>query len=219
MKRLTLVAALVAALGTLGSASRADAQYGRDNTMRPRLILKGMFGFTGDIDVGNGIDFEGPGLRTSLGVAAEGEAPIASFFSFGGMVGALWYDPQNVNGANIGRSTLVDINVVPKLRLPWDTGETHGQVYIGVPGGLTLSFLDTDLANFVGEDVRTGFGWNIGGVIGAQIFLNPAFGIVGEVGYHYHWFRHTFDETLTGNDRANFSFSQFMVNAGIVLAF
>lgn len=191
--------------------------YATPDELRPRLILKGLFGFGGDVRIrGGAIDVPDPGLRTSLGVAVQSEAPLSRYFSFGGLIGALWINPEAIEGVTLDRNFLVDINIIPKFRLPFDLGVNHGEFYVGVPGGLTLSFLDRTFEDTLGDDVRIGLGFNVGVVVGAQFFLTRSFGILGEVGYQYHWIRHTADDPLAGTFDADLSFGQFVVNAGIV---
>lgn len=193
--------------------------YAVPDEMRPRLIFKGLFGFGGNLRIdGEQPALAEPDMGTSLGVAAQAEAPLSRYFSFGGLVGALWFDPESIGANTIDRSVLVDINLIAKLRYPFGLGENHGEIYLGVPGGLTLSFLDTSLENTLGNDVRVGLGFNVGAVVGTQLFLTRSFGIMGEAGYQYHWFRHSVDRPLGGTFDTDLHFGQFVVNAGIVFA-
>jgi hypothetical protein len=168
--------------------SAASAQVPRP-WMDPRIGIKGVVGLGGEAD----FDFETDqdsklDMEATIGLAGQLELPLHEYFVIGGLIGAQWWDVDN-SDPNFGRSTMMDIDVLLKLRAPVRARRSFGEIYAAVPVGFSFNFLhssyERDLTN-----VDSGFGWNYGIVGGVQWFFSDDVGILGEVGYVVHRVQH-----------------------------
>lgn len=197
----------------------SQARYqGRSNpNMRSRLSIRGTIGFGGTAKIdqlGGKQD-----LTRSYGGALEIDTPIIPLLSLGGEFAALGWRTQPAQSFHFDRNVLMDFSLVPKLRLPFNGESVFGAFYVGMPVGLTLDVLDQSYdqaLNLAGANVKTGYGYNIGGRVGLEIFPSPRVGITGEVGYRYHWIHHGANGPLGTSGGVKMKLQQLMVHAGLV---
>ena len=67
---------------------------------------------------------------------------------------------------------------------------------------------------YAGEDVNTALGLHIAIMFGARLELNPALGLLAEIGYLMHSFTHTLD-TAAGDVEVDVDLSEAAFNFGI----
>jgi hypothetical protein len=73
--------------------------------------------------------------------------------------------------------TVLDFDLLPRLRYPFK--KKAGEIYLGVPVGLSLFMADV-------EGAEDELGWNISVVMGGLFRLSDSFGLFTELGYLIH---------------------------------
>lgn len=215
--RITLLGPAAALIALILASAPSTARADDDPNLLPRLHLKGVFGVAGNAKV-DGLDGRRD-LDTSYGGAAEIEVPLVQLLSLGAEAMVVGWRTKAAKSYEFDRNVLIDLSAVPRLRLPFDGEAVFGAFYVGVPIGFTIHVLDdsyNQALNLVGTDVKTGFGWNIGGRGGVQLFVSPRVGLVGEVEYRYHWIHHGVDGPVTSPSDEKLKIQQLYVHAGLV---
>lgn len=185
-------AALLAAL--LGQAkARADLPQSGDvvpSETQWRALVGAESGFAGRIAFdGAPIGDATQGLRSTWGFTVRIEKPLARYFTLGGRLAVRWWNTRALQDASVHRSSIADLGLMPKFRIPFASTGGNGEVYFGLPGGLSLSFLATDL----GGEQPVAAGWHLGGVTGSQYFFSRRVGLFGEIGWVHHHAYHRRD--------------------------
>ena len=175
--------------------------------MSPKLVVKPLLGLGGDV---NDAD-----LDPTFGGAVHYEHPIVELFVLGAYAGIQSWNTTVGNDLGLGRSTLIDISVLPKVRVALNE---RLELYIAVPVGLTIDFADG--ASLGGSDANTGIGWNLQPMFGGQFAIVDGFGIMGEMGYMLHKFSHTLTPSTPGASEADVDvdMQQFLITAGVFIA-
>jgi len=209
-----VVAAVAVCFLGLSSVAHAD----EDDTMRTRIHLDGLAGFTGNlhVDVDDGSNFSGDDLADSWGLRLGVEVPVIEVLTLGFETGWRTWD---VDQSQLDRSHVFELTTIPRLRIPIEGERVHGALTAGVPFTLGVSVLDDSVAdNLVGgADLnRGGFAAGTGIRVGAQLFITDSFGFNAEVGYEGLWQRHGIEGAE--GDRVWIRQNQVIVMAGISLA-
>jgi len=107
--------------------------------------------------------------------------PVAKYFLVGPMLEFGVYDP----------AYYLDLDLTLRARVPIDAGATKFQFWVGMPIGLTLSFLTDEFARSFRPDID-GFalGWNIGVLFGGAVHFSREFGLFTEFGWQQHEMTH-----------------------------
>jgi hypothetical protein len=173
--------AIGAALPGQARAQTVDDEYGAFGyPHRSKLSALALFGVTGNAKLaGSGFD-----LDATYGLGVRYEKPLNTFFVLGGQLGFTAWVPSRSNDLGAGRSTLLDVAIMPKLRIPFSE---QVEIYIAGLAGPCASLGDVD--NFGGQ-TDFGLGWGVAGLAGVQLGLSRWTGISLEAGYALHGFSH-----------------------------
>lgn len=144
------------------------------------------------IQAGSALSSESTGSRSrvSYGVAAQYTLPALRHFAIGAALGYLSW--RGARGNDIGaRNWLLDLAALPEGR--WKVGESV-LLYATLPVGLTMDVLNEvvyGLGDGDGDDTRNpGFGFLVGGLLGARFQVMDRLGLFGELGYVYRSVSH-----------------------------
>lgn len=134
----------------------------------------------GDLGVGGSIynKDKDTDLRPTYGFSAGADLGVHDFVAVGAMVGwsSLQLDHDAFAGIGKGRSTILDLAVFPRLRIPLPLVEP----YVMTPVGY---------ANFNPSGTKSESGTSLGLTAGAGLSLLPLVKITGEVGYQMYFFQ------------------------------
>lgn len=146
-------------------------------------------------------------LGSTLGFNLRGDAPIASYVLVGPMLqlGAWSPDVTPEPSSNY----YVDLDLVLRLRVPITTTRFNYQAWLGMPIGLTVDVLGSDVPNVSG----LGLGWNIGVLFGGAVHFTPKFGLFAEGG----WLQHKLSHSAEVGQDLDFELQQWCLNLGIVV--
>lgn len=165
-------------------------------------------GFPGDI-TGSGSEED---LDYTLGLNIRSDFPIAQYVLIGPMFEFGAWRPEPGESAPM-RAFYFDIDLFVRGRIPFDLDPVDLQLWAGVPGGLSLSFLNEEIApNLEGF----GVGWNIGALLGGAIHFTDEFGLLLEGGWIRHRLGHKRDP---GDGNAQITFSSFVMNTGFIFGY
>jgi hypothetical protein len=180
-----LLTALLACLGVTGVA-HAD-RYNREPAAPSRLRLLGgvHFGIGGTLEGDNDSPFDGSlDLATTYGGHLGVDAVVFRFFAIGGEARFSAFNTEDAEARNIDRSFLVDLDVKPRLRIPFV--HERFELYFSTPVGLTIPILADEIAADGRVDGKVGWNLGIGG--GMTFFITRHFGINLEPMYVMRWF-------------------------------
>jgi hypothetical protein len=158
-------------------------------------------------------------LRVTFGGGAQYMHPLHRYFVLGGLFSAQSWQSSSQHSAGGGRNLMLDLAVVPQGRLPiTDTIE----LYIGLPLGVTLDFLNGPSVMAAGVNVSgkdTAVGFNLSAVFGARFALSKSVGLLAEIGYALHAFSHDITVAVpvvgTVSASADITLEQLALNAGV----
>jgi hypothetical protein len=142
-------------------------------------------------------------LRPTPGFHVRLDIPIGDYFAVAPMVMVGGWHAEGLTG-NFERSFYLDVDLFPRVRVPFAVGGGHMELYAGALAGYTAFLLDDPLV----EDHA--HGWNVGALAGAQLFFGDGFGVVTEMG----WLRH--ESEFSGDP---VTLNQFLFQAGVGLRF
>lgn len=175
--------AVTALCWSLGGVARAD----RDDPRAPsrlRLLGGAHFGIGGTIE-GDRPPFDGEvDLATTYGGHVGVDAVVFRFFAIGGEVRAAAFNTEDAEERNVDRSFLVDLDVKPRLRIPFV--HERFELYFSTPVGLTIPVLSDDISADGRVDGKVGWNLGIGG--GMTFFITHHFGLNLEPMYVMRWF-------------------------------
>jgi len=225
-KWLPSLAALVCLL--VSTTAAAQQTESRDD---PYGLVKLLLGVAGSVSSSGGSANVGGVTATSTGTSASDDLrltfgggaqymhPLHRYFVLGGLFSVQSWQSRGQHNAGNGRSLMLDLDVVPQGRLPI-TNDI--ELYIGLPIGLTVDFLNGPTAMAAGVNVSgkdTAVGFNFSAVFGARFALSKSVGLLAEVGYVLHSFSHDIKVTApivgTVTASAHLPLEQLALNAGV----
>ena len=140
------------------------------------------YGFSSNVEVSGD---EGP-TTSVLGVNVRTDLPVAKYLLIGPMLEFGAYEP----------AYYLDLDVTLRARIPIEAGDTQFQFWVGMPIGLTFSFLTDDFSRTYTPDLEPfSLGWNIGVLAGGAVHFSREFGLFGEFGWQEHTMSHARAET------------------------
>lgn len=149
--------------------------------------------------------FEHEDLGPTLGLYLRYDLSLGRFLALSPMFQLGGWKPSS---GDEKRHWYSDYDLMIRGRFALDSGTTGIEAYLGLPIGFTMSFIDE-----AGID-GVGFGWNIGLVVGAIVYLGNRFGLNLEVGWLMHKFSHDAGGPFGAN--VDFTVSQAVFNLGLV---
>jgi hypothetical protein len=198
--------ALLLCLAVSSVAAAQDDSSAPRITERDKLVVKALLGLGGDADIGK----SNADLDPSFGGAAQYERLLSKLFVLGGYAALQSWNTAPGEDIGLGRSTLVDVSALLKLRLPLNES---AELYVAPLLGLTL---DSAANDAFGGDTNLGIGWNFSALAGGQLAFSRSLGIMGEMGYGRHAFSHTVKPTGGGaRVDADVTMQQFNVTLGM----
>jgi hypothetical protein len=146
-------------------------------------------------------------LGTTFGFNVRGDAPIAGYVLLGPMLqlGA-WSPDVTPEPSN---NYYVDLDLVLRVRVPITTARFDYQAWLGMPIGVTVDVLGSDVPNVSG----LGLGWNIGVLFGGAVHFTPKFGLFAEGG----WLQHKLSHSAEVGQDLDVELQQWCLNLGIVV--
>ncbi|HEX6244353.1 MAG TPA: hypothetical protein VFZ61_25725 [Polyangiales bacterium] len=142
------------------------------------------FGIGGTME-GDRIPFDGEyDLAPTYGGHVGVDAVVFRFFAIGGEVRASAFNTEDAEDRDIDRSFLVDLDVKPRLRIPFVN--QRFELYFSTPVGLTIPVLSEEIAPDDRVDGKVGWNLGIGG--GMTFFITRHFGLNLEPMYVMRWF-------------------------------
>jgi len=154
------------------------------------------------------VDRDGQALSSdaTLGFNLRADSPVAKYVLIGPLVqfGSWRADVSPKTGHNY----FLDLDLALRFRVPITTSQFNYQLWLGMPVGLSVSFLgDRD------TDVPPGIGWNIGVLFGGAVHFSPQFGLFAEAGWEQHRFEHKQDNLPD----VDLKLQQALMNFGFIL--
>jgi hypothetical protein len=147
-------------------------------------------------------------LVSTLGVNVRTDFPVARYILLGPQFQLGAWRPDGPNAP--ARSYYFDIDFRPALRLPLQADKTAFQLWLAVPIGLTLNFLDEEIDPTL-EGLA--FGWNYAFAFGGAVHFSKKFGMFAEVGWMSHRFSHNRAEA---SGKVDFEITQTLANFGFI---
>jgi hypothetical protein len=146
-------------------------------------------------------------LGTTLGFNVRGDTPIANYVLLGPMLqlGA-WSPDISPEPSN---NYYVDLDLVLRVRAPITTSRFNYQLWLGMPIGVTIDVLGSEVPDVSG----LGLGWNIGVLFGGAVHFTPKLGLFAEGG----WLQHELSHSAEVGQDLDFELRQWCLNLGIVV--
>ncbi|QDG51027.1 hypothetical protein FIV42_09870 [Persicimonas caeni] len=193
-------------------------------SQRGRVLVGPMFGLGGELEAELSIpELDGSGdiesdMLTTLGGFLQYEAPVHPYVLLGarGAFGAFIAEMQDDD--DYARDLMFNFDAVAKLRYPFLTAP--GELYVGLPVGLSVIVPSEDWEDQDGFEAETGVSWNMGVVGGLNYLLFEQFGLFVEGGWMLQNVALEGDVTTSyGTFKGEFegSFSQFGLTAGVTI--
>jgi hypothetical protein len=189
--------------GRAGKVYEPPAPPVKEFAERGHTLLAFHLGLPGDAER----DKRDEPLGTTLGFNVRGDAPIASYVLLGPMLqlGA-WSPDISPEPSN---NYYVDLDLVLRLRAPITTSRFNYQLWLGMPIGVTIDVLGSEVPDVSG----LGLGWNIGVLFGGAVHFTPKFGLFAEGG----WLQHKLSHSAEVGQDLDFELRQWCLNLGIVV--
>ncbi|HKU41564.1 MAG TPA: hypothetical protein VJR89_25580 [Polyangiales bacterium] len=211
---LQLDAADVRSVSVSSNDSKAVAADAKPSVAtRLRLGAGLALGFGGEASARVGDEDEDPtDLLPTLGFALSFEAPVHEYISLGVLAqyGAWNIEPFDDQG--IGRSTLWDLALFPRVRHTLVVDNHNLEIYAGLLLGVSHAALNDALELESGTDTAA-TGLMLGARAGAAYFISDKIGLTAELGYQHNAF--TFDASV--GDELELSLGQLRLSTGILL--
>ena len=125
-------------------------------------------------------------MEMTQGVGAEFAYAVQENVLVGGRLSLNWVNTDELDDQDIDPSRLLNIDVVPRGRLPLSGAPID--LYLAVPVGLTVNFPNDDLDSdfFLAEtEFGTGVSWNLSVLGGATYWFGSSVGIFAEAGWYH----------------------------------
>lgn len=170
---------------------------------QPFSMLAFHWGFSGKLEQ-SGIERS---LDSTLGVNLRADFPIASYVLIGPMFQFGAWHPEGAPSHNY----YIDVDLFLRGRIPIDLGDQRVQIWGGIPIGLGAGLLGSSNVPGVAD---SGWGWNVGGMVGAAVHWRSGFGLFTELGWLQHRLSH---ERQGGGGQLDYRVAQWILNVGIAL--
>jgi hypothetical protein len=148
-------------------------------------------------------------LAATYGVNFRADFPVVRYILLGPMLDLIGAWRPDVDG--LTRDYYTDFDFYLRGRVPIDMGAMGAQFWVGVPIGLSLSFLGADSSELYDG---FGFGWNVGVMLGGAIHFTKKFGLYVEAGWMQHKLSHA--SANDGGPDTTLTLSQTIMNTGFV---
>jgi hypothetical protein len=154
-------------------------------------------------------------IESGAGVTAEFEIPVFNNFTLGPRLVIGSWNSEEVDQYGIDASTMVQLQVVPKLRFPMSNGRVA--FYAAVPVGLSALLSSDELSD---QGFEGGGGVNGSVLAGVEQYWG-SFGIYVEAGLNYNAYTMEYFGPATDFTTVEFNRSHAMVvaTAGAVMSF
>lgn len=198
----------------LSASVRASAQ-GHAEAHRARIYGGVWLGFGGelesDIDAPLGISGSSTAdLITTVGGQVGLEYVLMRYLALGAEFRLGGINTEALDDANVDRSKLIDIDLKPRLRYPFE--RLPIEIYVTVPFGLTIPRLSDDFQDIANFDEHVG--WNLGVGGGVSVFPLSHLGVNVEP----IWLLHQFKVDAPLDIDGKFTMRQFALLINLVLA-
>jgi len=196
----------------------------------PRVAGKLALGLLGTVDV----EDEDPStanieddLLVSYGFEAELSFPVHTFVTIGVLGRMLWMNLEEWDDNNIDRSMTLDLDAVLRVRYPVTSGTIAIEPYLGIPVGLSFSFLNDDVAQawpaWANVETSSNIGWNIGIIGGAIFWVARQVGILAEIGWSHHFLSNEFSWRIStiasGQSDVDSYLDEVALDLGVAVSF
>jgi len=187
----------------------------RAAAMRPSLTVQGYSGAGSESEVRYGSNIYTSDKELAPGAALTFVVPLIPHVAVGALTGVRSWTDGWTQSRGRGNHLMWDIDVLAQLRLPFSA--TGSQVYLNVPFGLSLNFMDEEGLRW-DEDFTTNVGFNVGFTAGVRVMFGRVFGLMAEMGYAHHA-PSVHYENQDGEVDVDWSFNELSSNIGLVFAF
>ena len=154
------------------------------------------------------VDRDGTALSSdaTLGFNLRADTVLAKYVLIGPLVQfSSWRTDVS---PKTGHNYYFDLDLALRFRVPITTSQLNYQLWLGMPVGLSVSFLGDQ-----SSDVPPGIGWNIGVLFGGAVHFTPKFGLFAEAGWEQHRFEHKQDNVPD----LDLKLQQALLNFGFIL--
>lgn len=163
-------------------------------------------------------DFDDRDLDTTNGFGAQFDYALHEYFLLGGRLEFNFVDIEHLYDVDDDRAVLVNLDVVPKGRLP--VAGAPIEFYLAMPVGPTLNFPEDDYEDdYPGNtDIASGVSWNLSLHAGLHYWFNSSIGVFVEQGWYHQAFEFRGTSRFDGHDhdlRTYGDFNQFSVQFGL----
>lgn len=193
------------------SAVNAEAQSVDDS---PRAMLYLAVGGGGEADFSSDPSSPLDGSlnnEATVGVGARVEFPIMDYVSLGGQVELLSYE---IDGAGFDREISGHFDLWAKGRYVFElSSDLDLEAYAGIPIGFSV----VSIQNSPGLEHQDNYlGWNMGLLMGGQLFFSERFGAMLEMGWRHI---NAHNQIAGGGADLKTKVNQFALNLGAVVLF
>ena len=147
---------------------------------------------------------------TTFGANLRTDIPVAKYVLIGPFLQFGAWRPDIPNPPT--RDYYFDLDLLIRGRIPVDLEPMGLQAWIGVPIGLTLSFLGNDHMDSQNLD-GFGLGWDVGFLLGGAIHFSKRFGLFAELGWLQHRMSH---DHRVGTGSTDLRLAQGNFNVGFI---
>ena len=174
MRTLWLSSTLLLALATAAPASAQKAR-GPQQQVGGSLVL----GFGGEAELSGDGGSVSVDLDPTVGLGLRYQMPLNGLLSVGGLFEFRSFEEDQ----STDRQSVLDFDLFLKASFGVLVGSRDLEVYGLVPLGLSIGPTDDDLDRL---GARTGFGFNLGLLAGAQLLVTESVGLFVEMGWRRH---------------------------------
>lgn len=156
-------------------------------------------------------------MATTFGALVQFEAPVHSFVVLGarGSFGAAISEDE----ADLDWSRTMFLNVDALMKFRFAFPGYPGEIYAGVPIGMSVVFPSSGWEDNYKLDMGIGLSWNMAVVGGFNYLLFDQFGLFGELGWVFQTFWLNGEYESGNKYEIDTAFSQLGLNFGIVIPF
>lgn len=165
--RTLALSALLCGFSSVASAQSFDSNDG------PRVSAHFALAFAGNVETSTILGSIDAPLAPTLGAGVRFEYPAFKYLGIGALVELVSFNPEDLE-----RQAALDLDLLIKGRYPLSVGSNEVVLYVAVPLGGTVLFV---------EDADNFRGFNTGVLGGAELVLRGGpVSLFGEFGWRYH---------------------------------